>query len=374
VTDSPYAAAFGPFDGRIWLNAAHQGPLPLAAAAALQSAIADRMAPYSLADTDFTEIPARLRGLLARLVGGEPEEIALGNSASYGLDVLARGIPWRAGDEVLVVDGDFPASVFPWRVLEPQGVAVRFMRAAQGLAPDADEVSAHLGDRTRVFCASWVNSFTGRAIDLEGIGRACRARGVWFVVNGSQGIGVRALDVRRTTVDAITTCGYKFLCGPYGTGFLWVSPALRDILAPLHTYWLPSVWNQPGGLQQYDVRVHRTAVVHDIGCPANFFNYRPWIAALDYLLGVGVPTIAEYVQSLADDFVRTIDENRYELLSGRSPLIALRPRIRPAREIKAQLAAHGIDVAQREDAIRLAPHLYNSRSDLARAAHVLVGE
>lgn len=368
MTDSPYAAAFGSFDGRIWLNAAHQGPLPLAAAAALQHAMTDRLAPHRIADSDFTDIPARLRSLLAQVVGGQPDEIVIGNSASYGLDVLARGIPWRAGDEVLGVEGDFPASVFPWRVLEPQGVTVRLLRG------EPDEVSAHLTDRTRVFCVSWVNSFTGRAIDLDVIGRACRERGVWFVANAAQGLGVRALDVAHTTVDAVTSCGYKFLCGPYGTGFLWVSPALKDRLSPFHTYWLPNVWNQPGGLKHYDVKVRQAALVHDICCPANFFNHRPWIAALEYLLGVGVPTIAEYVQAIVDDFVPRVDENQYELVSGRSPLIALRPRTRTASEIQAQLAAHGIDAATRDDIVRLAPHLYNSRTDLARAAALLMGE
>ncbi len=374
MTDSPYAAAFGPFDGRIWLNAAHQGPLPLAAAAALQSAIVDRLAPYRIPDADFTEIPARLRALLARLIGGQPDEITLGNSASYGLDVLAHGIPWQAGDEVLVVDGDYPASVIPWRVLEPRGVAVRFLRDTRGIVPEADEVAAALTDRTRVFCSSWVNSFTGHAIDLDAIGRACRARGVWFVANASQATGIRPLDVARTTVDAVTSCGYKFLCGPYGTGFLWVAPALRDILTPFHTYWLPNVWNQPGGLKQYDVKVRGIALVHDVGCPANFFNHRPWIAALEYLLGVGIPTIGQYVQGIVDDFLPRIDTDAFELVSDRSPLIALRPRARTASEVKAQLAAQGIDVAQREDAIRLAPHLYNSRGDLARAAALLVGQ
>lgn len=369
MTVSPYTTDFGGFDGRIWLNAAHQGPLPLAAATALEAAIADRLAPYRLADADFSAIPNRLRELLARLVGGSNDEIALGNSASYGLDVLARGIAWRARDEVLVVDGDFPASVFPWRVQEPRGVTIRFMRAD-------DNVSEHLTDRTRVFCTSWVNSFTGHAIDVDAIGRACRDAGVYFVLNAAQGMGTRELDVRRTPVDAVTSCGYKFLCGPYGTGFLWVSPALRDTLEPLHTYWLPNVWNRPGGLQQYDVKLRGTAQVHEIGCPANFFNYVPWIASLEYLLSIGVPAIARYNQSLVESFLPLIDNDAFELVSptsapSRSTLIVLRPRSGDSAPHHARLAAAGIDIAQRGGALRLAPHLYNSADDLARVAAVL---
>jgi cysteine desulfurase / selenocysteine lyase len=362
MTIESYATDFGPFDGRIWLNAAHQGPLPRVAVAAVQAAIADRIAPYRIADSEFTEIPARLRTLLARLVGGASDDIVLGNSTSYGLDVLAHGIPWRAGDEVLVVDGDFPASVFPWRAAERQGVTVRF-------APDAEQIARHLTERTRVFCTSWVNSFTGRAIDLDAIGRVCRARAVWFVVNGSQGIGARPLDVSSTPVDAVTSCGYKFLCGPYGTGFLWLSPALRDALVPLHTYWLPNVWNQPGGLKRYDVALHHTARIHDIGCPANFLNFRPWIACLEYLLSIGVTTIAAHNQSLVDHFLSRIDADAFDIAS--STLVVLRPRAGDSATLLARLATRGIDAAQREGAVRLAPHIYNSPSDLALAASVL---
>jgi cysteine desulfurase / selenocysteine lyase len=357
---------FGPFEGRIWLNAAHQGPLPRVAVRAVEDAIAQRVAPYRIPDSDFTDIPARLRALLARLVNGAPDEIVLGNSTSYGLDVIARGLTWRAGDEVLVVDGDFPASVFPWRVAERQGVVVRFMRAG-------DDLASQLTPRTRVFCASWVNSFTGYTMDLDAVGRVCREAGVWFVLNASQGMGTRPIDVTTSPVDAVTSCGYKFLCGPYGTGFLWLRPALRDTLAPLHIYWLPNVWNQPGGLQQYDVKLHDTAAVHDIGCPANFFNYRPWIASLEYLLSIGIDTIAAYNQSLVDGFLSELDEEIEPLsprnLPERSTLIVVRSPD-PARD-HAKLQAAGIDVAERGGALRLAPHLYNTPAELTRAASVL---
>ena len=159
--EAPYAADFGPFEGRTWLNAAHQGPLPRIAVTAAQTRLAARVAPHRIADSDFAEVPARLRERLARVVGGLPDDIVLGNSASYGLDVLAHGYPWASGDEILVVNGDFPANIFPWRVLERRGVAIRFMRTERRGSCEADEVATQLTDRTRLFCTSWVNSFTG---------------------------------------------------------------------------------------------------------------------------------------------------------------------------------------------------------------------
>src|SRR5689334_9150030 len=106
---------FGPFgEGRVWLNCAHQGPLPRPAAAAAASAIAEKAVPHRLRDAAFEEVPARLRAALGRLLGVPADEVVLANGASYGLHLLANGIPLAERDEVLVVDGDFPSTVLPW--------------------------------------------------------------------------------------------------------------------------------------------------------------------------------------------------------------------------------------------------------------------
>jgi cysteine desulfurase/selenocysteine lyase len=375
--EAPYAADFGPFDGRTWLNAAHQGPLPRIAATAVQTQLAARVAPHRIADSDFVEVPARLRQRLARVVGGSPHDIVLGNSASYGLDVLVHGFPWASGDEIVVVDGDFPANVFPWRALERRGVAIRFMRAERRGSCSADEVASQLTDRTRLFCTSWVNSFTGYAIDLDAIGRICRAAGVWFVINASQALGARVLDVGRTLVDAVTCCGCKWLLGPYGTGFLWLAPTLRDTLEPSHVYWLPNVWSQPGGLQRYELRPDLGARVHDVSGTANFLNYVPWTVALEYLLNADLSIVERYNQSLVGHFLAQIDRSRVEIVSvadsvHRSTLIVVRPRTgHDVSTVHAHLTAHGIDVSLREGALRLSPHLYNTRSEMERAASLL---
>lgn len=381
----PYADAFGPFDGRTWLNAAHQGPLPRVAAAAAREAIAQKLAPHHIPDSAFTEVPRRLRDALSRLIGAAPGDVVLGNSASYGLDLLAHALPWRAGDEVLFVNGEFPATVFPWRVLERRGVRLRFFTPRAGGAPEVDELVANLTPRTCIFCASWVNSFSGHALDLDAVGRACQAAGVRFVLNASQGLGARAMDVSQMPLDALTCCGYKWLLGPYGTGFCWLSPELRDVLTPPHTYWLPNVWERPGGLRQYTVREDVGVQAFDVFCTANFLNFAPWAAAVEYLLGAGPAAVERYDQWLVGRLVAQLDSGAYELLSPadgrrRSTLVVLRPvggrtdaRTGPpdVSAVHRTLAAAGVDVAVREGTIRLSPHLYNGLGDIDRAATAL---
>ena len=213
---------FGDFGGRTWLNTAHQGALPLAAAAAAREAIDWKTAPFELTQERFDGVPQRLRKALGGLVNVPPDDIILGNSASRGLHLVANSLDWRTGDEVLVLDGDFPSDILPWRLPErDHGVKVVPVRPRDRvIAPD--ELAAAITPRTRLFCTTWVHSFSGCAIDLEALGTICRERDVLFVVNGSQGLGARPLDLSAAPVDAFTSVGFKWLCGPYGTGFAWV--------------------------------------------------------------------------------------------------------------------------------------------------------
>ena len=140
---SPYASAFGALGRHIWLNAAHQGPLPLAAAHAAQEAIADKLSPYRISEESFRQVPQRLREAISRLIGAFPDDVILGNSTTYGLELVAHATRWRSGDEILVVEGDFPATVLPWLRLREQGVSLRFIAPTTGTVT-VDDVSSHL--------------------------------------------------------------------------------------------------------------------------------------------------------------------------------------------------------------------------------------
>jgi len=173
---------FGPFDGRIWLNCAHQGPLPRVAFEAAQEALFWKIAPHRIADDAFNSVPLRLKNALARLINAPAEDIILGNSTSYGLHLLANGIPWRAGDEVLLVEGDFPANILPWLGLRKRGVVVRLIPPRDAVL-QADELQENFTERTKLFCMSWVNSFTGHAADVQSLGAVCRANSVLLVIS-----------------------------------------------------------------------------------------------------------------------------------------------------------------------------------------------
>jgi selenocysteine lyase/cysteine desulfurase len=206
---------------------------------------------------------------------------------------------------------------------------------------------------------------------------ACRDRGVLLVVNASQALGARPLDVTSTPVDAVVSCGYKWLCGPYGTGFAWLHPDLLARLRPQQAYWLAM---QAGrGLDRMrdtTVRDDLGARAHDVFCPAAFTTTLPWIASLELLLSAGVDAIERHDQQLVDLLVDGLRRDRYDLVSpaagpARSTLVVLSRRDGRNEDRHRRLAGAGIDGAYREGNLRLSLHLFNDAGQVDRALEVL---
>jgi cysteine desulfurase / selenocysteine lyase len=373
-----YAEDFGPFDGKLWLNCAHQGPLPRVAAAAAEEAIAWKRAPYHLTTERFSGVPQRLKQALGHLINAPADEIILGNSASYGLHLLANGIRWQAGDEVLLLKDDFPSDILPWLTLRERGVTTRFIEPRKHV-PQVDELLANITPATKVFCTTLAHSFSGYAVDAQALGEVCRARGVKFVLNASQALGARPFNVADTPVDAVVGVGFKWLCGPYGTGFCWLRPELRESLRRIQAYWLSmQTADELGGEQGAPaLRDDLGARAFDVFGTANFFNFKPWTASVEYMLERGIENIAAHNDHLVSAFIEGLDRNRYEILSPlagpqRSTLILISSRQAERNlAIYERLRRQDIYIAFRRGRLRISPHIHLTSEDIARALDAL---
>jgi selenocysteine lyase/cysteine desulfurase len=276
------------------------------------------------------------------------------------------------------MQGDFPSDILPWLGLEARGVHVRLIEPRQRVV-QADELRAQLTPATRLFCTTWVHSFSGFAVDLQALGAVCREHGVVFLANCSQAIGTRPLDLSRTPVDAITCVGFKWLCGPYGTGFAWIRPALRETLEYNQAYWLAMQTSEDLGGEDRAValRTDLGARRYDVFGTANFFNYKPWTAAVEYLLDRGIDAVAAHNDRLVSRFIDGLDRDKYRLLSPaegamRSTLIFVSHRHRDRnKRIHETLLREGIHVAYRAGSLRIAPHLHNDAACIDRALSLL---
>jgi cysteine desulfurase/selenocysteine lyase len=172
-------------------------------------------------------------------------------------------------------------------------------------------------------------------------------------------------------------CGYRWLCGPYGTGFTWLSEPLLDQLQPQQAYWLAM---QAGrGLSQ----MRETKLRDDLGvrafdtfCTAAFANTLPWAASLELLLSVGIDQIAAFDQRLVDRLIAGLDPDQVELISpadgpARSTLAVISVRSGDTEAIHQQLTDAGVDTAFREGNLRFSVHLFNTDDQVDRGLQIL---
>src|SRR3989338_10883280 len=158
-----YQDDFGPFDGRIWLNTASEGPLPKVAVKALQEAIEWKVKPFHLTNRRFQETPAQLKIAIGKLLNVPAQDVILGNSATYGIHLLANGIPFQPNDEILLMQNDFPSDILPWLALKDKGVVVRQIPVKSHVI-EPQELMENLTPATKLVCLPHVHTFSGHIV------------------------------------------------------------------------------------------------------------------------------------------------------------------------------------------------------------------
>src|SRR5713226_4415326 len=165
------------FEDVAFLNAAGQGPLPRVALRAAQAALEWKKHPHKMPDAEYFELPNRVRASLARLIGGQPEEIAITTGASGGLAAVAAGLDWKPEDEVLMARGEFPAHLSTWMPLEAASrLRVKVITPANRFLT-AEDFLAAIGPRTRLVSTSLVRFDDGVLLDAARVAEACHAVG-----------------------------------------------------------------------------------------------------------------------------------------------------------------------------------------------------
>ncbi|HSH83288.1 MAG TPA: aminotransferase class V-fold PLP-dependent enzyme, partial [Herpetosiphonaceae bacterium] len=227
-------------DRYIYLNHAALGPLPRRTADAVAQLAADFRDRGVMAEAKWLPVVKRTRGLMAELLHVDQDEVAFTKNTSQGLSIVAQGVPWKAGDIIVTVKGEFPANVYPWLALERQGVRVRFVQPRNGRIHLGD-LNAAL-DGARMLAISWVQYSNGFRVDLAALSELCRRRGVLLCLDAIQGTGALPIDLEATPVDFCAFGGHKWMLSPQGVGILYVNRRARDLLQPANVGWLGVAW------------------------------------------------------------------------------------------------------------------------------------
>ena len=355
--------------GISYLNCAYMGPLLRETREIGERAVGRKSSPWEVTPDDFFEEVEEARALFARLVGGDADGVALVPSVSYGMAVATANVPVEPGDNVLILEDQFPSNVYPWREL------VEKKRAELVVVPRPDDydwtraVLGRLDGRTAVVAVPNCHWTDGSLLDLGEIGVRAWEVGAALVVDGIQSVGARPFDVGEVRPDFLVASSYKWMLGPYGVGFMYVGERFREGV-PVEHNWI----NRRGSeefsrLVEYRDDFQPGARRYDVGERSNLVLLPMVIAALRQVLDWGVANVSETIGGLTD-FV--------EGEAGRLGFEAV-PRERRARhmiglklgpdapgDLAARLAADGVFVSVRGGSIRVSPHLYNTEEDVAR--------
>jgi len=378
ISSSSWRDAWFQDAGSVYLNAAGQAPMPRVGLEAVQAALEWKKFPYVLTDHAELDLPGRVRESIAGLIGARPEEIALTTGASAGLMALAYGVDWKRGDEILTAYREFPLEYTTWRPMEArEGVTLKVVRPRDKWI-SAEDFIEQLNPRTRLVSVSLVRFDDGSMLDAPKLGAACRAQGTLLALDVSQCCGGIPLDVRKLGADFLICSGYKWLLGPYGTGFFW---ATRELLASFRPS--PFYWQGIEGLKDYSDLIHENPKAAQSGKPwdssetASYFNLAGWDASLTFLRQVGVETVSTHNQKLIGQLREGLPRDLCAWTSPAEPekrgpygcfagsslseTQALYDRMKKAR----------IFASLREGNIRISTHLYNTEEDIDKVIRVI---
>ncbi|MGD8709168.1 MAG: aminotransferase class V-fold PLP-dependent enzyme [Ectothiorhodospiraceae bacterium] len=363
-------------DSLLYLNHAGVGPWPRRTADAV-AAFAEENAVRGAADyPDWLAVERRLRERLARLLGGvDTSDVSLVKNTSEGLSLVAYGLDWRGGDNVVINDQEFPSNRMVWESLAQRfGVEVRDVSLASTDSPE-DALLNAMDERTRVLPVSSVQYASGLRMDLSRLGAACRANGTLFCVDAIQSLGALAFDAPGCGADFVVADGHKWMLGPEGIGVLYATPRARDALNLLQYGWHMAA--AMGDYDRTDWEPARDARRFEAGSP-NSLGIHALDASLSLLEETGPETVESHVISNARYLMdRVAAEPGLELLTPSAQarhagIVTFRVAGAEPGRLFRELRGEGVICAARGGGIRFSPHFYNDRQQLDRAVETLL--
>jgi len=368
--DRDYIDEFPLDPGLIYLNHAAVSPWPRRTAVAVQRFAEENMRQGAQRYPGWLETEARLREQCRGLLNAAAaDDIALLKNTSEALSVVAHGLAWQAGDNVVISDQEFPSNRIVWQSLQDQGVETRCADLTRGASPE-QALGACMDARTRLLAVSSVQYASGLRLDLDQLGAICRERGVLFCVDAIQSLGALPLDVQTCGADFVMADGHKWLLGPEGCAVFYVRPQVREKLR-LRQYGWHMVEDHLNFSRQ-DWQVAASARRFECGSP-NMLGIHALSASIELLAEVGMEEVAARVLANSAYLMEALgDLPDIEILTPQQPgryagIVTFRHKHVDSAQLHRNLLARNVICAQRGGGVRFSAHFYVTRAQLATA-------
>ncbi len=323
---------------------------------------------------------------VSRLMGVNPKEIALVESTTHGLGLVANSLSLNNGDNILVCDLEFFPTTLCWRKKQLEtGVEVRPVPNNAGEVK-VSEFEAKIDKNTKAIAVSSVQEANGFRVDLKALSELARSYNAYLIVDGIQEAGVLEVDLSVFDVDVYCAGGVKWLCNPLGMGFLYINERIVEKLDPEFWGYFNSL-EPEGGWDNYlgspqrtpfdEIKLTSTTQKFETGGTGNGLGAVGLYSAINKILKIGINNIEEKVRSLNDYLVKGLTDLGLNLSSSDSFLhrsgittFSIPGGIKRERELNTLMTKNNIYTTLRYTSgvggIRVSPHYYNSMEDIDR--------
>ena len=302
----------------------------------------------------------------ARLINTSSENISAGSSATELLSSLAWAVSPTKDQNVVSTRIVFPSTVYPWqRVANSTGCEIRLANEKKNFV-NVDDIIDLIDQDTKVVCVSHVEFSNGQAFDLDLLSQAAHEHDALFVVDATQSAGVIPIDVKKTPIDVLVAGAYKWLCGPFGAAFMYITSELLEKLEPGLVGFRSheNMWDLNASRLEYSKGAKKFEFsTMAFGCAIGLAR------SIDYLNTIGVKNIFDYNMQLCDILIEGLQSRNAVINSpldkknGSSIITAYFDGVDTETIIKSLKAAQ-IFVSNRAGSIRFSPHLYNNDIDI----------
>ncbi len=319
-----------------------------------------------------------------KLLNADPEEIALIESTSHGLNIAAQGIPLEEGDNIITTNLEFIQVALPWCVMRKEkNIEIRVCKTEDNRFT-AKDFAALSDERTKIIVMSTIEWCNGWQTDLKELGDFCKKNGIMLVVDAVQQLGVTNIDTKKCHIDILAAGGHKWLNSPYGTGVLYVNkeslPKLKQSYAGYLNTTVPeggwgAYWENPAAPSVNDWTFDETARKFEIGGTANYAGAIALGESLGLVNEIGIENIEARVREIASYCMDRIEEIGGTVITHRDPghfggivIARLYDDLETDRMILKKLHARKIFIAQRfTDYIggfRISCQYFNNKKDI----------
>ncbi len=306
------------------------------------------------------------RRLGAEITGAHEDEVALVSSTTAGINLVAEGIDWQEGDNVVTLADEFPSNLYPWMQLERLGVELRRVPTHHG-SVDSQELLAACDSSTRVVTISWVGYSNGARRDLAAIGEAAQKVGAFFFVDAIQGLGVYPIQVDEFGIDGLAADGHKWMLGPEGAGIAYIRSDWLDRLRPLGIGWNSVA--HAGDYANLQLNLKPTAARYE-GGSHNMVGFVALGASLRLLCEIGVQNLEGAILENAAQVRELLVRHGGTIYSPAaaqeaSGIVSCRFDGADLKKLKRLCLEDGVVVNFRDGRLRVSPHAYNNPHDFA---------